>query len=212
MHLIRWRWRSLRVRLALALVALLAGAALLAACGGDDDDDGAATSADAAATATGTPIPTATPYASVPAPTTVASPTPQPTTVAASGDVEYVVEPGDTLYAIADRYGTTVEAIMERNDITDAGLIFVGQRLLVPEGYIPEDDGSDDAGSDDGADSGDSSDDGTGSGDTYVVQPGDTAYDIALRFEVTLEELAAANGTTVDALGDLMVGDELVIP
>ena len=45
-----------------------------------------------------------------------------------------------------------------------------------------------------------------------MVQGGDTAYGIALEFDVTLEELAAANGTTVDGLTNLFEGDELIIP
>jgi LysM repeat protein len=47
---------------------------------------------------------------------------------------------------------------------------------------------------------------------TYTVQSGDNANDIALRFGITVEELAAANNTTVDNLRSLQVGDVLTIP
>lgn len=214
MRLIRFRWPSVRVG---AVIALLAGAALvIGACGGDDDEE-----PPPEATAETTPIPTATPFAAVPAPTIVATATAEATAEAsqptATGDeVEYEVVAGDTLSAIAAEFDTTIEAIMERNDIEDAALIFVGQKLIVQRGYIPE--GSETA-DDEAADDGDAADD---SGDEtttdesgaqiYVVQAGDTAYGIALQFDVTLEELAAANGTTVDALSNLFEGEELIIP
>jgi murein DD-endopeptidase MepM/ murein hydrolase activator NlpD len=44
----------------------------------------------------------------------------------------YVVQPGDTLYAIAERFGSTVEAIVAANELADPGLISVGQRLRIP--------------------------------------------------------------------------------
>ena len=212
MHLIRFRSPSVRVRMALAIIA---GVALLAAaCGGDDEAEPAPDEP----VADGTPIPTATPYASVPEPTIVASPTTQAadtttTTTTDDGDVEYIVEPGDNLFAIAERFDTTVGAIMERNDIDDAALIFVGQVLIVPQGYTPPADTADtgDAASEDDESETTTTTDDSGR-ETYVVQAGDTAYGIALEFDVTLEALAAANGTTVEELGNLFEGDELVIP
>jgi len=45
---------------------------------------------------------------------------------------EYVVQPGDTLFAIAERFGSTVEAIVAANDIADPSLIAVGQKLRIP--------------------------------------------------------------------------------
>jgi murein DD-endopeptidase MepM/ murein hydrolase activator NlpD len=44
----------------------------------------------------------------------------------------YVVQPGDTLFSIAQRFGSTVEAIVAANDIADPSLIRVGQRLIIP--------------------------------------------------------------------------------
>lgn len=205
MHLIRFRLPTMRLGIVLALVASMALIAV--ACGGDDEDE-----ATPEATVESTPIPTATPYARVPAPTIVASPTAQSEETSAPADVEYVVEPGDTLSAIAERFDSSVEAIMLRNDIDNAALIFVDQRLVIPEGSGPAEDATAaaDEADDADADEADSSD-GTGS-QTYVVQAGDTAYGIALQFDITLEELAAANGTTVDGLTGLFVGDELIIP
>jgi LysM repeat protein len=44
----------------------------------------------------------------------------------------YTVVEGDTLSAIAKRYGLTVRQLVEANDIQDPNLIRVGQRLLIP--------------------------------------------------------------------------------
>ena len=87
MHLIRFGLPTMRLGIVLALVASMALIAV--ACGGDDEDE-----ATPEATVESTPIPTATPYARVPAPTIVASTTAQPEgTTSAPADVEYVVEP-----------------------------------------------------------------------------------------------------------------------
>lgn len=45
---------------------------------------------------------------------------------------DHIVEPGDTLDEIAERFGTTVEEITQLNHISNPDLIFVGQRLLIP--------------------------------------------------------------------------------
>ncbi len=48
----------------------------------------------------------------------------------ASGTHE--VQPGETLWAIAQRYGTTVEALVTLNNLADPDLIVAGQRLRLP--------------------------------------------------------------------------------
>ena len=45
----------------------------------------------------------------------------------------YIVQPGDTLFKIAQRFGTTVDAIVAANpEITDPNMIFPGQKILIP--------------------------------------------------------------------------------
>ena len=57
-------------------------------------------------------------------PVPVPAPMPQPRI--------YIVRPGDTLAAIAWRFGTTVWVIVQANGIWNPNLIYVGQRLVIP--------------------------------------------------------------------------------
>lgn len=50
-----------------------------------------------------------------------------------TGQITYYVQPGDTLFSISRRFGTTVPLIMQANNLTTES-IYVGQRLLVPFG------------------------------------------------------------------------------
>lgn len=63
------------------------------------------------------------------APTTPTNPTPPP-----SQGTTYTVRPGDTLSGIAQRHGTTVQAIAQANGITNPDRIQVGQQLRIPGG------------------------------------------------------------------------------
>jgi tetratricopeptide (TPR) repeat protein len=68
---------------------------------------------------------------STPTPTATPSPTPSPTPTSQPQPIIYVVRQGDTLYSIARRYGTTVQAIMAANGLTNYN-IHVGQQLYIP--------------------------------------------------------------------------------
>jgi LysM repeat protein len=71
--------------------------------------------------------------------TTVATTTTTTTTVP-PGDIVYVVQPGDTLFAIAERFGVTVDAIVQRNLLPSPDAIEAGQRLDIPEAKLVIDD------------------------------------------------------------------------
>jgi LysM repeat protein len=88
---------------------------------------GPTTTPTASATAgpTSTPTPAASPEPSVTTPPT--SPTPRPSVAYTT----YKVKSGDTLYVIAQRYGTTVKAIQKLNNMTTTTL-HVGQILKIP--------------------------------------------------------------------------------
>lgn len=44
----------------------------------------------------------------------------------------YVVQPGDTLWAIAAHFGVSTQAVAATNRITNPHSIFVGQTLYIP--------------------------------------------------------------------------------
>ncbi|HEX3053843.1 MAG TPA: LysM domain-containing protein, partial [Aggregatilineaceae bacterium] len=75
----------------------------------------------------------------IPAPGTTPTPAtpipgaPVPTTAPSTGGT-YTVVAGDTLSRIALRFGTTVQAIVSANGITNPNLIYVGQVLTIPGG------------------------------------------------------------------------------
>lgn len=79
------------------------------------------------------PDPTATPTAteesiSPAAPTATATPLPPTATPRI-----HVVQPGDNLTRIAERYGVTVDALMQANQMTNPNRIYPGQRLVIPD-------------------------------------------------------------------------------
>jgi murein DD-endopeptidase MepM/ murein hydrolase activator NlpD len=106
----------------------------------------------------------------------------------------YVVQPGDTLYSIAQRFSTTVEAIVNANDIVNPSLINVGQRLTIPTAQpelVP-------------------SLEPTPNIRVHLVQPGETLPLLAFRYETTVWALHEANH--IHRLGLLAPGQELTIP
>lgn len=49
----------------------------------------------------------------------------------ASSVKTYTVQRGDTLWAIAQKYDTTVDALVKKNNIKNANLIYPGQKLII---------------------------------------------------------------------------------
>lgn len=92
----------------------------------------------------------------------------------ASGSAGYhVVQPGETLGAIAAEHGLTVDGLAAANGITDPGMIMAGSRLRLGEApAVPAP---------------------TTGGGSHVVEPGETLSGIAARHGVSVAELAAAN-------------------
>jgi LysM repeat protein len=105
--------------------------------------------------------------------------------------LSYVVQPGDSLAAIAEKWGTTVEVLADANGIADPNLVAAGVRLRMPYGSAPHIEPP----------SGE---------EQYIVESGDTLWGIAQRFGTSVEALMKANGLS-DA-GLLLVGQALVIP
>ena len=49
------------------------------------------------------------------------------------GHIVYTVRRGDNLWNISRKYGTTVQEIVQLNNISNPNLIFPGQRLKIPK-------------------------------------------------------------------------------
>jgi LysM repeat protein len=110
---------------------------------------------------------------------------------ASSSDGVHIVQPGENLYRIALRYGKTVQALAVANSIVNTSRVYVGQRLVIP-GYSEPPSAP------------------PSSGQTYIVQRGDTLSSIALRYGVSLWSIAQVNGISNPSL--IYVGQELRIP
>jgi LysM repeat protein len=58
---------------------------------------------------------------------------PKEATLASVGNqITDVVQQGDTLFSISQRFGVTVDAIMQANGLTDRDTVRVGQLLIIP--------------------------------------------------------------------------------
>lgn len=113
----------------------------------------------------------------------------------------YVVQPGDTLSSIAQRFNTTIGTLAQLNGIVNANRIFIGQVLQLPvpsSGQSPE------------AQPTEAPTPEPPQPTVYVVQPGDNLYRIALRFGVSIVRLAEINGIT--DYNRVFIGQRLTIP
>lgn len=77
----------------------------------------------------------------------------------------YVVQPGDSLYEIARRYGVPMNEIIENNLLQNPGSLVVGQTLVFP-----------------------------GKPSLYTVQPGDSLFTISRKFNVPVSAIIQTNG------------------
>ena len=65
------------------------------------------------------------------------APAEAPTADARPFDQTYTIVWGDTLSGLAQRFGTTVDALAEANGIADPNLIYAGATLMVPAAVAP---------------------------------------------------------------------------
>jgi len=105
---------------------------------------------------------------------------------AMSAAVKHTVSPGETLSYIAFIYEKTVDEIASHNGLANPDFIYPGQELEIPgEG-------------------------GGASGDSYVVQPGDTLSGIAWQYSISTDALQSANG--ISDADYVYIGQVLTIP
>lgn len=98
----------------------------------------------------------------------------------------YIVQNGDTLYSIARKFNTTVNAIKDLNNLT-SNTLSVGQQLRIPESEDEQEEPE---------------------GEIYIVQSGDTLYSIARKFNTTVDEIKRLNNLTSN---NLSIGQRLII-
>ncbi len=106
----------------------------------------------------------------------------------------HTVRKGDTLWDIARLYGVSTSSLRAANGLSRRSLLHPGQKLIIP------------AKSSSRRAAGETSRSG---GATYRVRRGDTLFDIARRFGVSLNDLRRANGLKGSRIHP---GDLLVIP
>ncbi len=110
----------------------------------------------------------------------------------------HVVQRGENLFRIALRYGVTVNALAAANGLSNTSTIYVGQRLIIPTG------GSSDSPLPTPTPSS------PPSSGVHIVQRGENLFRIALRYGLTTQALAAANG--IANPNRVYVGQRLTIP
>ena len=133
------------------------------------------------------------------------APTSQSTTITA--------QPGDTLYSLSRTYGVSVAAIAAANGLTQTSTLNIGQQLVIPApgttaalgtppaplGVITENQPGPAATAQSVANNG-----------VHVVQTGETLYAISLRYGVSVNSLASANGMISSDI--VRIGQQLTVP
>lgn len=106
-----------------------------------------------------------------------------------SGKVEarstdYIVKPQDTLYGISKKYQVSVEELIEANSLTSEDIV-VGQKLLVPTEQFPKEEFH-----------------------MHTVQTGDTLFDLAKKYGVSIDELKTKNNLKSDRI---YIGQQILV-
>lgn len=99
----------------------------------------------------------------------------------------YTIVLGDTLFILATRFNTTVQAILQANPGLDPNMLFVGQRICIPVPQPPPCQGF-----------------------FYTIVAGDTLFRIAARFNTTAQAILQAN-PGLDP-NRLFIGEQICIP
>lgn len=129
---------------------------------------------------------------------------------AASSGGAYVVQAGDTLFGISQRYGTSVEAIVAANGLS-SDVVQIGQTLNIPT--------DDTAAAPPAYDNTPAYQDNApayqpiapnAAGGNYLIGPRDTLFSLAQRYGTTVEAIASANGISYPYI--IHEGQSIIIP
>lgn len=96
--------------------------------------------------------------------------------------IEYIVETGDTLWLIADKFNISLETVLWANNLNKNSPIQPGKKLII----LPV------------------------SGLLHHIQKGDTIGTLAQRYKAKEEEIIGFNDLSFD--GDIFIGDILLVP
>ena len=99
----------------------------------------------------------------------------------------YTIAAGDTLFSIAARFNTTVQAILQANPGLDPNRLFIGQQICIPNSRPP-----------------------FCPGFIYTIVLGDTLFTLAARFNTTVQAILQANPELDPNM--LFVGQRICIP
>ena len=113
-----------------------------------------------------------------------------------TAQIRHKVAGGDTLFALARRYNTTIEAIAAANALPSAHVLRIGQELIMPVGAT--------------ATAAAPAARRPAATVTYEVQNGDTLFALALRYNTTVDAIVAVNG--LPSAHRLRLGQRLVVP
>jgi LysM repeat protein len=125
------------------------------------------------------------------------APSSAPAAPSGGGGGSYVVQPGDTLTAIAGRAGVSVQSLAAANGLDPAGLLLAGSTLSLSGGAAPAPTSAPAAAA-------------PAPQGAYKVRPGDTLGNLARQTGVSTDAMAAMNG--LDPNGVLLTGTVLKLP
>lgn len=97
----------------------------------------------------------------------------------------YIVQSGDSLYGLAQRFNTTVKALAEANNVSEDDQLYIGQSIFVPSGksvYV----------------------------EIYEIQPGDTLFGISKRFNTSVGIVQGLNNIADGRR--IFAGQALIVP
>ncbi|GEM_PF-1848430 len=98
--------------------------------------------------------------------------------------ISYKIKEGDSLWSVSKKFGTSVEHLVETNNIQNQRHIYIGQELQIPQqNYRKE---------------------------IYTVASGDSLWSIARGLDINVQELARINN--IKNQNHLYIGQKLILP